>query len=85
MVVVAEQEQPAPGVDQPEHQLQRAVAVRSVVGKVAKLHDEAIGRGGVGEGDRIAVHVAHHADAGAGGNGERWQAAGGRPGRYQGR
>ena len=52
-------------VDQAEHEAQRAGAVRAAIGEVAELDDEAVRRGGIGEGARVAVHVAHHADRGA--------------------
>ncbi len=71
-VVIADHEQPAPFVDQPEHQAQRAGAVRTVVGEIAQLHHEQVGFGGGGETAGVAVHVAHHAHAPA-----RRQAAGG--------
>ena len=61
-VVVAQQEQAAAFIDQAEHDAQRTGVVRSVVGEVAKLHHEAVGGGGVAEGNGIAMHVAHHAD-----------------------
>ena len=61
-VVVAQQEQAAAFIDQAEHDAQRAGIVGAVVGEVAKLHDEAVGGGGVAEGGGVAMHVAHHPD-----------------------
>ena len=60
VVVVAQQEQPAPGVDQREHHRQSVRAARPVVRQVAELDHEPVGRGGIGEGRGVAVHVAHH-------------------------
>jgi hypothetical protein len=40
-----------------------------MVGKVAELDNEAVGRRGVGKADGVAVHVAHHADGRVGRNG----------------
>ena len=61
-IVIAQQEQAAAVIDQAEHDAQRLGVVRPVVGKVAKLHDEAVGGRGVAKRDGIAVHVADHAD-----------------------
>ena len=60
-VVVAEQEQAATFVEQPERQAQRADAVGAVVGEVAELDHEAVGLDRMREGADIAVHVAHDA------------------------
>ena len=68
-IVIAQQEQPAALIDQPEHDAQRLGVVRPVVGEVAELNDEAVGCGGVGECDGVAMHVAHHADGGVLGDG----------------
>ena len=67
-VVVAQQEQAPLAVDQVEHDAQGAGAVRPMVGQVAELNDEAVGRGGVGEGGGLAVHVADDPDPGVGGD-----------------
>src|SRR3984885_6657353 len=67
-VVIAQQEQSAPLVDQPKHDAQGFIVLGSIVGKVAELHDETIGGGGVREGDGVAVHVAYHADGCVAGN-----------------
>ena len=43
-------------------------AVRAVVGEVAELDDEAVGRGGGAEGPDVAMHVAQDSQGGAGGD-----------------
>ena len=59
---------PRPRIQQAEHQPQHRRAVRPVVGQVAELQQEqplGLGPGdGMGEGHRIAMHVADHAQPG---------------------
>ena len=62
-VVIADQEQPAALVDQPEHQPQSARTVRPAIDQVAELDDEPVGIGGKGECAQIAMHVTDHAQA----------------------
>ena len=65
-IVIAEDEQAFALVNQVEHHPQGSGTVRTVVGQVAKLHDEAIGCGGVCERGGVAVDVANHSDLRAG-------------------
>src|SRR6185437_14772577 len=76
VLVVAEEKQSALLVDQPKHDLEHAGGVGDVVDEVAELHDETVGLGGEGEGARVAVHVADHAQASVGWDGEGRHAAG---------
>ena len=57
-VVVAKHEQAAPLVHQIEHHPQGSGAVRTVVGQIPELHDEAVGGGGIRESGRVAVDIA---------------------------
>ena len=69
-VVVAQQPQAAAGVDQLEHQAQRAGAVRAAVDQVSELHQVAVRGRGVAERAQVAVHVADHPQRGV-----RWDHA----------
>jgi hypothetical protein len=65
-VMIAQQKQSATPVDQIEHDAQRPGAVGAVIGQVAKLHHEPVGRSRVGEGRGIAMDITHHTNGGAG-------------------
>ncbi len=60
-VVVAQQEDATAFLHQAQRHLQRAGAVGAAIGQVAKLHHEAVGVGGEGEGAGIAMHIPDHA------------------------
>ena len=59
-IVVAEQEEPLAAIDQVEHDPQRGRAVGAVIHEVAKLDQEPIRIGRVGEGAGVAMNVSHN-------------------------